>query len=116
MFLKLFILHIPKLFHRSNIPNNDISKGDQIVPYLQPIPPKGTGYHRYIFILYKQDKKLDLSSMKVTDLKDLEKRTFSTFDFYKKHEDSITPSGLAFFQAKWDESVRDVFHKEFSKA
>ncbi|XP_070491328.1 large ribosomal subunit protein mL38 [Chironomus tepperi] len=98
----------------SNIPNNDISKGDQIVPYLQPIPPKGTGHHRYIFVLYKQDKKLDLSSMKVTDLKDLEKRTFSTFDFYKKHEDSITPSGLAFFQAKWDESVRDVFHKEFN--
>lgn len=53
--------------------------------------------------------------MKVTDLKDLEKRTFSTFDFYKQHEDSITPSGLSFFQAKWDESVRDVFHSEFSK-
>ena len=53
--------------------------------------------------------------MKVSDLKDLEKRTFDTFDFYKKFQDNITPSGLAFFQAKWDESVRDVFHNDFSE-
>lgn len=66
-------------------------------------------------MLYKQDKKLDFSDFKVTDTKDLEKRTFHTFDFYGKHQDNITPAGLAFFQAKWDESVRDIFHNEFSE-
>jgi large subunit ribosomal protein L38 len=97
----------------SNIPNGDISKGDLIVPYLQPLPMKGTGYHRFVFVLYKQDKKLDLSEYKISDLKNLESRTFNTYEFYKKYQDNITPAGLSFFQAKWDESTRDVFHNVF---
>lgn len=54
--------------YSGNIPNGDVSKGETIVPYLQPFPPKGTGYHRHIFILYKQDKKLDFSSYRVEKL------------------------------------------------
>lgn len=50
---------------RGNIPNGDVSKGEVIVPYLQPFPPKGTGYHRHIFVLYKQDKKIDFSNYRV---------------------------------------------------
>lgn len=49
----------------SNIPNGNVSKGDVIVPYLQPFPSKGTGYQRFIFILYKQEKKLDFGSYAV---------------------------------------------------
>jgi len=95
----------------SNIPNGDISKGETIVPYLQPFPAKGTGFHRHIFILYKQEKKLDLSSYKVNKLNDLEGRTFTTFDFYKTYQDVITPAGLAFFQSTWEKSLTDFYHK-----
>lgn len=42
-------------------------------------------------------------------------RTFSTFDFYRKHEDAMTPAGLAFFQCQWDSSVTWVFHQLLSK-
>lgn len=52
----------------SNIPNGDLSKGETIVPYIQPFPVKGTGYHRHIFVLYKQEKKLDFSKYKVNKL------------------------------------------------
>lgn len=45
----------------------------------------------------------------------LKMRTFSTFDFYRKHEDSMTPAGLAFFQCQWDSSVTWVFHQLLSK-
>ena len=39
----------------ANIPSNgDISKGEVICPYLQPFPPFGTGFHRHVFVLYKQ--------------------------------------------------------------
>lgn len=93
-----------------NIPNGDISKGDLIVPYLQPFPPKGTGYHRHIFVLYKQEQKLDLSSLKVTEPANLEYRTFSTFDFYREHQDQITPAGLSFFQVNWDDSLTAFYH------
>ena len=45
-----------------NIPGNNIDKGEEIISYLQPFPPRGTGSQRLIFVLYKQDKKIDLSS------------------------------------------------------
>lgn len=45
----------------------------------------------------------------------LKMRTFSTFDFYRKHEDAMTPAGLAFFQCQWDSSVTWVFHQLLSK-
>ncbi|XP_072882761.1 large ribosomal subunit protein mL38 isoform X2 [Hemitrygon akajei] len=40
----------------------------------------------------------------------LKMRTFKTFDFYKKHQDLMTPAGMAFFQSRWDESVTHTFH------
>jgi large subunit ribosomal protein L38 len=88
-----------------------VSKGELIVPYLQPIPPKGTGHHRHTFVLYKQEKKLNFNEYKVTDSTNLDKRSFHTFDFYRKHQDDITPAGLSFFQASWDESLTDFYHK-----
>lgn len=45
----------------------------------------------------------------------LKMRTFSTFDFYRKHEDDMTPAGLAFFQCQWDSSVTWIFHQLLSK-
>ena len=30
------------------------TSGDTICPYLQPFPPYGTGFHRFVFVLYKQ--------------------------------------------------------------
>lgn len=37
-----------------NIPGNNVSNGKIILPYKGPSPPQGTGKHRYIFNLYKQ--------------------------------------------------------------
>ena len=41
----------------------------------------------------------------------LAQRTFHTFDFYKKHQDAMTPAGLTFFQCRWDDSVTHFFHQ-----
>ena len=38
----------------SNIKGNDVSTGQVIAPYLQPFPAFGTGYHRHVFLLFKQ--------------------------------------------------------------
>lgn len=96
----------------SNISNSKISSGEEIVPYLQAFPPKGTGYQRFVFILYKQEEKINLDEFKVDGKIDLTKRVFNTFDFYKKHQQNITPAGLAFFQSDWDKSVTDFFHNK----
>lgn len=46
----------------------------------------------------------------------LKARTFNTLEFYRKHQDSITPAGLAFFQSQWDESVTKTFHSTLSES
>ncbi|KAH1003909.1 hypothetical protein HUJ04_003745 [Dendroctonus ponderosae] len=95
----------------ANIPGNAVEKGETVVEYMPPFPPKGTGYHRHIFILYKQNKKLDFSGYKKPGpCSSLPERTFSTYDFYRGLQDEITPAGLAFFQADWSMFVRKFFH------
>lgn len=42
-------------------------------------------------------------------------RTFHTLDFYKKHQEAMTPAGLAFFQCRWDDSVTHTFHQLLGK-
>lgn len=37
-----------------NIPGNDISKGDTLAEYVGSGPPKDTGLHRYVFLIFKQ--------------------------------------------------------------
>ncbi|XP_066148395.1 large ribosomal subunit protein mL38 [Euwallacea fornicatus] len=96
----------------ANIPGNKVDKGEVIINYLQPFPPKGTGYHRYIFILYKQNRKLDFSKYKKSGLcHNLSDRTFKTYDFYKSLQDDITPAGLALFQSDWSPSVKQFYHE-----
>ncbi|XP_045447672.1 39S ribosomal protein L38, mitochondrial [Melitaea cinxia] len=95
----------------ANIPSNSIEKGDVIANYLQPFPLKGTGYHRYVFVLYKQDGRISYDIPLITSSSSLEERTFSTRDWYQKYQDSITPVGLAFYQSDWDPTVKEFFHK-----
>ncbi|KAL7745327.1 hypothetical protein ACLKA6_015347 [Drosophila palustris] len=96
----------------SNIPNGKIGEGEVLAEYLPPFPPRGFGYQRMVFVLYKQVSRLDLGKHKL-DAKDhtnLEKRSFSTLEFYRQHQDELTPAGLAFYQSNWDESLTKFYH------
>nr|XP_026484649.1 39S ribosomal protein L38, mitochondrial [Vanessa tameamea]XP_026484658.1 39S ribosomal protein L38, mitochondrial [Vanessa tameamea] len=99
----------------ANIPGNSIEKGDVIADYLRPFPLKGTGYHRYVFVLYKQDGMISYDLPKITSSSPLEERTFCTRDWYKKYQDNITPIGLAFYQSDWDITVKDFFNKTLNR-
>ncbi|XP_015269954.1 PREDICTED: 39S ribosomal protein L38, mitochondrial [Gekko japonicus] len=96
----------------TNIPGNKIESGEEICHYFPPFPARGTGYHRYVFLLFKQTQPIDLTDdMRPVPCHSLKMRTFRTFDFYKKHQTVMTPAGLAFFQCQWDDSVTHVFHQ-----
>ncbi|XP_011313518.1 39S ribosomal protein L38, mitochondrial-like [Fopius arisanus] len=96
----------------ANIPEDQVDKGDVLIDYMMPIPPRGLGYCRYICVLYKQDKKIDFSEYKREQpCLELEQRNWKTLDFYRKHQDVITPAGLTFYQADWDDSVQEFYHK-----
>lgn len=42
-----------------NINKCDLTEGEIIVDYLAPTPLNGTGSHRYVFLLYKQRRKIN---------------------------------------------------------
>ncbi|XP_013856475.1 39S ribosomal protein L38, mitochondrial [Austrofundulus limnaeus] len=78
------------------------------------IPAKGTGFQRYVYVLFKQDNYIDFQEeVRESPCHSLQERTFKTVDFYRKHQEVMTPAGLAFFQSQWDPSVTDTFHNTF---
>ncbi|XP_077406331.1 large ribosomal subunit protein mL38 [Vanacampus margaritifer] len=94
-----------------NIPGGAVQSGEELCHYLPPFPARGTGFHRYIYILFQQEGPINFQEdLRPSPCHSLAERTFKTVDFYRKHQDSMTPAGLAFFQCQWDESVTSTFH------
>ncbi|KAF3853159.1 hypothetical protein F7725_013847 [Dissostichus mawsoni] len=93
-----------------NIPGGSVQEGEELCHYLPPFPPKGTGFHRYVYFLFKQEVRIDFQEDVRTTPLSLAERSFKTLDFYRKHQDAMTPAGLSFFQSQWDESVSNTFH------
>ncbi|XP_061562277.1 39S ribosomal protein L38, mitochondrial [Phycodurus eques] len=93
-----------------NIPGGAVQAGEELCHYLPPFPARGTGFHRYIYILFQQEGPIRFQEdLRPSPCHSLVDRTFKTVDFYRKHQDSMTPAGLAFFQCQWDESVTSTF-------
>ena len=38
-----------------------MAEGQETCPYLPPFPARGSGFHRLVFLLFKQDKLMDFS-------------------------------------------------------
>ncbi|XP_057666100.1 protein D2-like isoform X1 [Diorhabda carinulata] len=86
-----------------NIPGSKISEGEIINNYIGSAPPKGSGLHRYVFLLYKQPEKLKFTEPKHGPT-DGNRGKFNTESFAKKYNLG-SPIAGNFFQAKWDDSV-----------
>ena len=109
-------------FPRTNIqlPSLDINSGSEVMPYLQPLPPRGTGFHRFVFSLFTHPRPLDITEKKlglvVADGEKgtwLDQRTFSTKSFLSRHQ--AEPFTFALFQSQWDSSVQHVFSDVLGK-
>lgn len=44
-----------------NIPGNKLNLGQSLAEYIGSGPPEGSGLHRYVFLLYRQDQKIENS-------------------------------------------------------
>ncbi|KAF8365489.1 mrpl-38 [Pristionchus pacificus] len=93
----------------ANIPDGkSVSEGEEKAKWIQALPFLGTGFHRLTFLLLRHSEKID-----VTDFNsDLGSRVFSTAQFYKKHEEKVTPSALNFANVAYDVSVKEALHAE----
>jgi len=85
-----------------NISGNGVANGDTLVDYLPPVPWKGTGSHRLLFVLYEQERKITYGSNK----KSIVDRTFSLHEFASSNQ--LLPVGISWYQLAWDESVTDT--------
>lgn len=47
-------------------PEEDVSSGEVVTSYAGPNPPKGTGFHRYVFLVYSQSAPINSNSLKAS--------------------------------------------------
>ena len=87
-----------------NIPGDDVEKGDILAPYVGSGPPKGTGLHRYIFLVFNQSGKINFDESQLTSNGKEGRKHFSTKKFAEKYNLGDPIAGNM-FQAQWDESV-----------
>jgi len=46
-----------------NIPGNNVQGGQQLLNYKGPAPPKGSGIHRYIFLVFEQAERINTQNI-----------------------------------------------------
>ncbi|XP_046386495.1 protein D3-like [Ischnura elegans] len=93
-----------------NIPGSDIAAGENLSEYVGSGPPKGTGLHRYVFLLYKQPKKLTFDEPRLTNRSGDHRGKFSIRNFAKKYNLG-NPIAGNFYQAQWDDYVPKLYEQ-----
>jgi len=96
----------------TNIPGNNISKGEVLTAYIGSGAPEGTGLHRYIFLAYKQPGKLSFDEPLVSNRSRSNRLNLSIRKFAEKYNLG-QPTAGNFFQAQWDEYVPEL-HAQLS--
>lgn len=92
----------------ANIPGNNIDKGAFPVSFFPSAPPKDSGEHRYVFLLYKQPGKLDLQGQQRISTFQMEGRdNFPIKAFVDKFKLG-SPIAGNFYLASWDESCNEL--------
>lgn len=94
-----------------NIQGGDITKGEILADYIGSGPPKGTGLHRYVFLVYKQPEKCDFTKIPKLPNNSGDKRgKFSIAKFAQQFKLGSPVAGN-FYQAKYDDYVPKLYAK-----
>ncbi|CRK92647.1 CLUMA_CG006199, isoform A [Clunio marinus] len=95
-----------------NIHDSDLNCGETIFQYIGSGPPKDTGLHRYVFLLFKQTKgRLEFDSPYVSDHSSLGRASTSTKDLISKYDLKLVAGN--FYQAEYDEYV-PILHSQLA--
>lgn len=74
-----------------NIADNNINNGDILLEYKGPAPPKGSGSHRYMFLLLEQPEKITSK---------LDERVMPMDNLYKKLNTKLKTVASVYFTSK----------------
>ena len=99
--LYTLIMHDPdavggNLLHWVTV-NMDGQTGDKLLQYKGPAPPKGTGTHRYILLLYEQGERINAR---------LSERGMSMAKFYEHMHTNLQPISRVYFTSKSQDGGR----------
>ncbi|XP_012266194.2 protein D2-like [Athalia rosae] len=91
-----------------NIPEDSVAKGEVLTAYVGSGPPKGSGLHRYIFLLYKQNQgAITFDERRLSSRDGTKRRRFSVQKFAEKY-DLEGPIAGNYFKAQYDDYVPTV--------
>ena len=94
-----------------NIPGNKVSEGEVKSDYVGSGPPQGTGLHRYVFLVYKQNGKQSFD--KVPNLTNRSADNRGKFSARKFASENGLSELIAanFYQAQWDDYVPKLYEQ-----
>ncbi|KII67423.1 OV-16 antigen [Thelohanellus kitauei] len=74
-----------------DVPGNDLTGGKTLIEYMPPSPPFGTGKHRYLFLIHKQEGPLQINESKIAadDSKGRSRRDSKEFASRNKLDEPI---------------------------
>ncbi|XP_037958185.1 protein D3 [Teleopsis dalmanni] len=91
-----------------NIPGNKVAEGEVLSAYVGSGPPEGTGLHRYVFLIFKQNCKLTFDEKRLPNNSGDGRGGFKIAEFAKKYALG-TPVAGNFYQAEWDDYVPELY-------
>ncbi|CAL7938127.1 unnamed protein product [Xylocopa violacea] len=88
-----------------NIPEENIAKGEVLAEYVGPAPPKGTGKHRYVFLVYKQNQgSITFDERRLSNRDGPRRKRFNIKKFAEKY-DLEGPIAGNFMRVEYDDNV-----------
>lgn len=94
----------------TNIPSSgDVSAGEVVSDYVGSGPPKDTGLHRYVFLVYKQSDRITAApELFASKHKASGREKWNVAKFASDHKLG-EPIAANFYQAKYDDYVPDLY-------
>lgn len=93
-----------------NMKGNDVGSGCVISDYVGSGPPKGTGLHRYVWLVYEQSAELKCSEPVLTNRSGDNRGKFKIQAFRKKYGLGSPVAGSC-YQAEWDDYVPKLYEQ-----
>ncbi|XP_004072118.1 phosphatidylethanolamine-binding protein 1 [Oryzias latipes] len=93
-----------------NMKGNDVSSGCVLSDYVGSGPPKGTGLHRYVWLVYEQPGSLSCSEKVLTNRSGDGRGKFKIQTFRQKYNLDAPVAGTC-YQAEWDDYVPKLYEQ-----
>ncbi|XP_040052345.2 phosphatidylethanolamine-binding protein 1 [Gasterosteus aculeatus] len=93
-----------------NMKGNDVSSGCVVSDYVGSGPPKGTGLHRYVWLVYEQPASLSCDEAVLTNRSGDGRGKFRVQSFRLKYKLGAPVAGTC-YQAEWDDYVPKLYEQ-----